>query len=200
MAAVVSVAKWIGRALLASVSALAIHGVAAAQEIPVVSYSLEDALVIALQNNRELESARLALESANQRVREAWSSVLPDIDGSVRYLRNLAVQETFLPAIIFDPNASPDELIPVRFGADNNWVADLTVRQPIFDAGAFVGVGTAGRFRELQEETVRGAAQLTVTRVRRAYYQALLAREAARVIRESVKRTEETLRETEGLN
>ena len=195
----VSVIRSYGQALMMVASALLILNEAAAQEIPVVAYSLEDVITIALENNRDLESSRLDLKSANERVREAWSSVLPVIDGSVTYLRNLQVPETFLPAIIFDPAAPPNQLIPVRFGSDNLWVADLMVRQPIFDAGAFVGVGAAGRFRALQEETVRGSAQLTVTRVRRAYYTALVAREASRVIAESVRRTEGTLRETEGL-
>ncbi|NIR30905.1 MAG: hypothetical protein GWN84_16635, partial [Gammaproteobacteria bacterium] len=103
------------------------------------------------------------------------------------YTRNLRVQEAFLPAVIFDPEASPDELIPVRFGADNAWTAQFYIRQPIFDAGAFVGVGTAGRFRALQEEVVRGQAQQTASRVRRAYYAALLAREDVRLVGESIR-------------
>ncbi len=192
--------RWFGRAFIGLTSALLIGGRADAQEIPVASYSLEDAILIALENNRELEAARFELRRANDQVREAWSTVMPDINGNVSYLRNLEPQETFLPAIIFDPTAGPDDLIPVRFGSDNIWVADLTVKQKIFDAGAFVGVGAAGRFKALQREVVRGSAQHTVTRVREAYYLALLAREAARVIEESVKRTEGTLRETQGLS
>ena len=192
--------RWFRLALMSLASALFIGTSAAAQDIPVQAYSLEDVIGVALQNNRTLETSRLDLKAANEQVREAWGSLYPTIDGSVRYLRNLAVQETFLPAFIFDPDAPPNELVPVRFGSDNNWNANLTVRQPIFDAGAFIGVGAAGRFKALQEEAVRGSAQLTVTRVRRAYYRALLAHEAARVIEESVRRTGETLRETEGLN
>jgi outer membrane protein TolC len=186
----------VGLALAALVTAAQ----AQAQEVEPGVYSLRDAILEALKNNRELENAQLGLESANAQVREAWGSVLPRIDASVGYTRNLRVQEAFLPAIIFDPSADPNELIPVKFGADNAWSAALVVVQPLFDAAAFVGVGTASRYRSYQEEFVRGQAQQTASRVRRAYYTALLAKEDTRLIEESIRRTEETLRETEALN
>lgn len=170
-----------------------------AQSLDDPSYSLQRAISVALENNRDLRTAQLGLLTADQQVREAWGSLFPTIDANLGYQRNLAIQEAFLPAIIFDPDADPGELIPVKFGADNNWSAWLYVTQPIFDAGAFVGVGTAGRFQELQREVVRGQAQQVASRVRRTYYQALLAHEEVRVTEESIGRTEETLRETEGL-
>ncbi len=194
------IARWQanGLAVLLSVALAATD--AAGQDPDVDTYSLRDAILVALKNNRDLENAQLGLESANAQVREAWGSVLPSIDATVGYTRNLRVQEAFLPAIIFDPNADPNELVPVRFGADNAWSAQVWVRQPLFDAGAFVGVGTAGRFKAMQEEVVRGQAQLTASRVRRAYYTALLAKEDVRLIEESIRRTEETLGETEAMN
>jgi len=170
-----------------------------AQDGTTSSYTLREAVGLALANNRELRDAELALLGAHEQVREAWGSLFPSIDGSVSYQRNLAIQEAFLPKIIFDPSASPDELIPVRFGADNNWSAWLYVTQPIFDAGAFVGVGTAGRFQTLQREAVRGQAQQVASEVRRTYYRALLAHEEVRLTDESIKRTEASLRETEGM-
>jgi outer membrane protein len=163
------------------------------------SYSLDEAIRVALENNRDLRDAQLGLATADQQVREAWGSLFPNVDATVSYQRNLQIQEAFLPRIIFDPTAPADELIPVRFGAENNWSAWLNVTQPIFDAGALVGVGTAGRFQALQREAVRGQAQRIASRVRRAYYSALLAREQVRVTEESVRRTEQTLAETQGL-
>ncbi len=170
-----------------------------AQSDAAPAYSLREAIGLALENNRQLRDAQLGLLGADEQVREAWGSLFPTIDGSVGYQRNLAIQEAFLPKIIFDPNASPNELIKVRFGADNNWSAWLYLTQPIFDAGAFVGVGTAGRFQSLQREVVRGQAQQVASQVRRIYYRALLSHEEVRLTDESIKRTEQSLRETEGM-
>lgn len=184
-------------ALLAlSVVAVPLHG----QQPQAPAYPLEEAIGVALERNRELREARLELRTADQQVREAWGSLFPDVDGTLSYQRNLAVQEAFLPEIIFNPDAGPNDLIPVRFGADNNWRVGITVNQPLFDAGAFVGVGTASRFQAFQLEVVRGQAQQIASQVRRGYYGALLAHEDVRVTRESIARTEQTLEETRALN
>ncbi|NIR45716.1 MAG: TolC family protein [Gemmatimonadetes bacterium] len=195
-----TILSWRAGGLAAALGVLLCAGSSSAQVAGEPTYTLREAIQAALEGNRELENAQLGLLTADEQVREAWGSVLPSIDAEVGYTRNLRVQEAFLPAIIFDPEAPPDELVPVRFGADNAWSAQFYIRQPIFDAGAFVGVGTAGRFRALQEEVVRGEAQQTASRVRRAYYAALLAQEDVRLVGESIRRTEQTLRETEALN
>lgn len=173
---------------------------AAIEQAPVPTYSLERAVDVALRNNRDLRRARLDLETANKRVGEAYGGLFPEIDGTASVQRNLAVPEAFLPAIIFDPDASPDDLVPVRFGADNQWQAGIDVRQPLFDAAVLIGVSTAGRFRAFSREALRGAAQRTVTGVRVAYLNVLLAGERVRLTRNSVERVEQTLAEARALN
>lgn len=161
--------------------------------------SLEEAVRMALRNNRQLEDARLGLEGAEGLVREAWGSVYPKLDLNASYTRNLTVPATFLPAIFFDPDAGPDELAPIRFGADNNWNLQLYAEQPLFQAGVFLGVGAAERYRALQNETVRGRAQEIGTRVRTAYYDVLLAQEGLRLSENSLTRVEQTLGETRAM-
>lgn len=162
--------------------------------------SLERALDVALSQSRELADAKSGLRVANAQVREAWGSVLPDITATASYSRNLKVQQAFLPAVIFDPNASPDDLIPVRFGSDNTWEAGLRLEQPLFQYTAFIGVGAAGRYREYQRERVRGVAQDVSTAVRVAYLDALLATEEVRLTHQSVERVRRTLDETRAMN
>lgn len=181
-------------------------GVAGAQQVPLptadeaMSISLGRAIQAALATSRTLADAEFGLDAAQQRVREAWSNVLPDISGSASYSRNFRVQEVFLPAVIFDPTAGPTDVLPVRFGSDNSWQATLSVSQPLFEVGAFIGVGAAGRFRALQEEMVRGTAQQVVSAVRQAYFDALLATEELRLTRQSIARVAQTLNETRAMN
>ena len=66
-------------------------------------YSLARALQIALANSQTIKDTEMDLERAEQQVREAWSSVLPDIRGSASYTRNVIQQQIFLPAGFFDP-------------------------------------------------------------------------------------------------
>lgn len=161
---------------------------------------LEDAVRLALERGRELADARLALEAAEGRVSEAWASVLPTVDLNASYTRSLTVPKTFIPAIIFDPDAAPGELIGVQFGADNSWNTQIRIEQPVFEAAAFIGVGAAGRYRALQREVVRGRAHSVVTGARVAYYDVLLAQEQARLADNTVRRVRETLGEARSLN
>lgn len=158
--------------------------------------TIDRAIDLAVERSRDLRDAQLELQSARGRVREAWGSVFPTLDLTASYTRNLTVPGSFLPAIFFDPDASPDDLIAVKFGSDNMWNMQLRAEQPLFEAAAFIGVGAAGRYEALQQEIVRGRAQSVVTRVKIAYYEVLLAEEAVRLTENTVRRITQTLDET----
>jgi outer membrane protein TolC len=185
---------------VASLLLVAAPAAARAQEPAGERFSLARSIQVALANSRTLEAAELDLRIAGQQVRDAWSAVLPELTATASYSRNLQVQEAFLPAIIFDPTASPSALVPVRFGSDNTWRAGLSFDQALFDARVFIGVGAAGRYHDLQAERVRGTAQEVVTAVRLAYFDALLAEEEVRLTRNSIARVRQTLAETRAMN
>ena len=163
-------------------------------------YTLERAVSISLRNNRQMAVSQYDLDVANKQVSEAYGALFPEIDGFASLQRNLELPSAFLPKIFVDPDADPDELIAVTFGADNQWNAGLAVTQPLFDAGVFVGVGTAGSFRNLAREVLRGSAQGVATTTRIAYLNVLLAQEAVRVTQNSIERVRQTLEETRALN
>lgn len=189
------------RALVGAVSLalLAMSHPASGQDVP-ETYSLERALQVALTNSHDITAAEQSVRIADQQVREAWSNVYPDLSASASYQRNLKVQQGFLPAQFFDPDADPGEVIPVQFGSDNTWNAGLTANQPLFEYDVFIGVGAAGRFRSLEGERMRGATQQVVTTVRQAYLNALLAHEEVRLTENSVRRVRQTLEETRAMN
>jgi outer membrane protein TolC len=164
-----------------------------------ITLSIREAVQTALRQSLDIQDAYLALEEANERVSEAWSSVMPRIDMTGNYTRNIAPAVAFFPGGIF-PGTEEGEFIKVQVGADNAWAATFVLDQPIFQAQAFIGVGAASRYKGLQEEIVRGRAQNLVTRVRMAYYGLLLAQEDLRLINESVERVRQSLEETEALN
>ena len=194
LAMVKTVARFVVAAIIAAPQS------ADAQGGEVEVFSLRRSLETALGNSDELRAAEAGLQIANQQVREEWSAVLPDVRFSASYARNFQVPVAFLPAVIIDPNAPPNELIPVRFGADNAWSAGIVLEQPLFEAQAFIGLSTAGRFRSIEIERVRGTAQQVVSRVRQGYFNALVADEDLRRLTEGVDRITETLAETRAMN
>jgi outer membrane protein len=168
----------------------------AAQAAPL---TLDRAVEMAVDGSRDLREARLALESAQRQVREAWGTVYPSVNMNALYTRNLTVPGSFMPRIFFDPGAAPGELTLVQFGSDNQWNFSLRAEQPLFRAAAFIGVGAASRYEALQREMVRGREQSVVTRVRVAYYDALLAEEGVRLTSNTVTRIRQTLEEMKKL-
>jgi outer membrane protein len=162
--------------------------------------TLDRAIAIALERSRAIAQAEAAVAGAHGQVREAWASMLPNVSASASYQRNLKVQEAFLPAFFFDSTAGPNDVVPVRIGADNTWFAGLSFSQPLFQASAFVGVGAASRLSTLEEERARGVAQNVVTAVRQRYFDVLLAEESVRLTELSVERVRQTLAETQALN
>lgn len=175
---------------------------AAAQQTEIAQsppLTLSQAVGLALENSRDLRDAQYGLEVAEEQVSEAWSEVFPQIDFSADYTRNLKPAVSFLPAVIFDPDAGPDDYIQVQFGADNSWRAGLDLDQALFRPAVFLGLGAADRFRSLQTESVRGRTQNVVTRVRSAFYSLLLTQEQVRLIENSVARVRQSLKDTEAL-
>jgi outer membrane protein len=186
-------------ALLGAMSATAVQ----AQDVPrgpAASLTLAEAVRVALDRSPRIDAARHNLDQAEEQVSEAWGAVYPRVDYAADYTRNVSPAINFLPAVIFDPSAGPDEQIAVQFGADNLWQSLLTVEQPIFDGRAFIGVGAASRYQSLQEEILRGEVQSVVSRVRSAYYDVLLAQEETRLLTESEARVREALQETRALH
>jgi outer membrane protein len=181
--------RWVAALLLVAV----LPAGGSAQRAPL---TLDRAVGLALDDSRDLRAARLELETARRQVREAWGSVFPTVNANATYTRNLTVPGTFMPRIFFDPDAGPDDLALVKFGSDNMWNFSLRAEQPLFRAAAFIGVGAAGRYEQLQRESVRGRSHALVTRVRVAFYDVLLAEEGVRLTESTVERIRRTLDET----
>jgi outer membrane protein len=194
----VKIERWMKGSVL-TVLTLGVAGPALAQQVPAGAMTLPEVVRSALDRSREIQQARYALDEAEGQVSEAWGSIYPVVGLSANYTRNLSPSVSFLPALIFNPQAGPDELIPVRFGADNMWTSSITVDQPVLDAASFLGLGAAGRFRALQGEVLRERTQAVVTRVRIAYYELLLAQEQERLIDNSVIRVRENRDEAKAL-
>lgn len=163
-------------------------------EGPVVN--LTQAIKTALANNTQMKRALLSIRDADQQVRTAWSEVMPDVAATANYTRNLEVPVNFIPAVIFDPEANPDELIPVAFGTDNNWQGGLSVSQTIFSGQAFVGISSSELYKTAQSENLRATSQGIVTQTRVSYYSVLIAKEQVRLAEAQLERVRKNLSDT----
>lgn len=60
-----------------------------------LALTLEEAIQIALVSNHQLRSTRLDVDNARAQVREAWSSVMPQVSASASYTRNFKSADPF---------------------------------------------------------------------------------------------------------
>lgn len=157
--------------------------------------TLTQAIQIALANNTDIKRSLLTLKDADQQVRIAWSEVMPEINGSATYTRNLEIPVNFVPAQFFDPDAPPGELVPLQFGTDNNWNGGFSVNQTIFRGEAIVGISSSQLFKSAQAENLRATTQQIVTETRVAYYNVLVAEEQLRLQQSTVDRLRQNLKE-----
>lgn len=176
---------------------------ASAQESTPRRLSLEEAVRMAMQHNPDLVTARLEVKRSDARVLEAWGNAMPAVDltGQYAHLVDKPVSffpdyflYTFMKAVDSTYPKPTGQFVPVSFAPAFNASASLNVRQILFNGAVFVGVGAAHIYSELARDLFTGKQVETVTKVRKAYYGALLAREAYDLMRSSLKNAEDNLR------
>jgi len=158
--------------------------------------SLDDAVRIGLQHNRQLEIARLDKRMAGQKVRESWAEVLPHLSSSLTYTRTLKPSVIFLPSTIFGGTGGTQA---IEISSDNSSVASLNLNQNIFKLSAFAGIKASGLVREISDESYRNTNAEVVTSIRRAYYDVLIAAENRKLVEQSIARWEQAQRDTDAL-
>lgn len=163
--------------------------VSAAQETPRL-ITLDQAVAIALEKNRDLKSARLEIERADARVREAWGYALPALDLSGQYTRALERPVFFLPDFA---NPGSNKTVAVQIGTAHSFGLTLSARQTLFNSTVIVGVGAAGLYSDAARQLARGKEVETVANVRKAFYGALLAAEVRDLMRANLVNAEENL-------
>ncbi len=164
-----------------------------AAQIAVRRITIDDAVRIAMEQNSDLRSARLDVDRADARVQEAFGYALPTVDFSSRYTRALKKPVFFFPNIFANP-PRPNELVTVAVGSNYALDASFQARQTLFNGTVLAGMGAANIYSNAARDLYRSKQLETVTNVKKAFYQALLAREALELMRASLNNAENNLK------
>jgi len=167
-----------------------VSGIAFSQQPQPRTITLELAVTVALEKNKDLNTAQLEIEKADARVSEAWGYAMPSVDLSANYTRSLERPVFFLPDFA---NPGSNKTVPVKIGTEHSWGMTLSARQTIFNSTVIVGVGAAHIYSEAARELYRAKKLETVSNVRKTFYAVLLASEARDLMRANLKNAEENL-------
>jgi outer membrane protein TolC len=111
------------------------------------SFSLQQAIDFALENNRTAKNAVRDIEAAEKQKWETISTGLPQINASVDYQNFLKQQVSLIPAEFFGGN--PGDFEEVVFGTKQSVGGFATLSQKIFDGSYLVGLQSVKVYLEI---------------------------------------------------
>jgi outer membrane protein TolC len=144
------------------------------------SFTLQEAIDYALQNNRTAKNASLDIEAAKQQKWETTATGLPQVSAEIGYQNWLKQQVSLIPAEFFGGNSG--EFAEVVFSTKQSITATATLTQKIFDGSYLVGLQSAKVFLEISKNA-KIKTDLEVRKsVINAYGNVLLAEESVAII------------------
>jgi outer membrane protein TolC len=157
--------------------------------------TLDDAIRLAIENNREIKISSLNVEKSGAAVREAFGYALPSVDVAADFSHFLKKPKMPFPDfealltnatynILFEENVIPrdeSKFLPVEtqlqsFALNNTYSASLTLTQVLFSSAVFEGIGASQTYYELAKSELNNTVSKTVLSVQTAFYGVLLAK------------------------
>lgn len=158
------------------------------------SFSLEQAINHALDNNYTVINAGRDIQTAKQKKWETTADGLPQIDGFVDYQNNFELQKSLVPAEFFGGNKG--EFAEVAFGTKQNMNARVSLSQLIFDGSYIVALQASKTYlkfyQNAKQKTDLDIKEMTIN----SYGNVLLAGESIAILRKNKSTLEKTLFDT----
>jgi outer membrane protein len=161
-------------------------GTATAREL--MQLSLDSARQYALEHNRNLVIAGLAIDQADERLRETISQGLPQVNATVDY--NNFFGST--AEIAFGPVPAV-----IEFNPTSN--ANLSVGQLIFSGSYIVGIQTARLFREISETSRERTELEIISQVLQAYYLVLVSEQSRDILEANLENMKDVMGKTRAM-
>lgn len=174
------------------------------------SLTIEDAILIALENNKEIKISMMNVHKANAAVSEAFGYALPSLDLSAGFSRFVKKPKMSFPdfealltnatySILFDENVIPrddSKFLPIQnklqsFVQKNNFETSLQLTQTLFSSAVFRGIGASQIYLDLAKEDLKNKVSETVLNVQKSFYGVLLTKELLKITEESFKNAQD---------
>jgi len=159
------------------------------------SFSLEEAIQYAIENNRAAKNAQRDIEAAKKQKWETTATGLPQLSATVDYQNFLKQQISLIPAEFF--GGTQGEFAEVVFGTKQNINATATLNQLLFDGSYIVALQSSKVFLDIS----KNAKEKTDLEVRKsvinAYGNVLLAEESIKILNRNKLTLEKNIYETQ---
>lgn len=141
---------------------------------PALMLTLDKALSMALEQNRDILIAGQDRDKAGAQVAEARAGAFPQISLSGGYTRNIKKGVMFIPpnTPLLNPTNTTQSLV---IGSDHAFQSGITLSQTLFDRKVGVALDIANTYEDFSEEGFQAARQEVALDVKKAFYGVMLA-------------------------
>ena len=147
--------------------------------------TLDAALTMALEQNRDVMIADGDRNRAEEQVREARAGAFPQLTVSGSYTRNIKKPVLFLP-----PNSAinpTNQTMTFELGSDNAYTVAASLSQALFNWRVGLAMDIANTYHDYAQETYRATVENIVMAVKQSFYGVLLARELVQANRQGLE-------------
>lgn len=112
------------------------------------SFTIDEAVTYALENNVNVKKAKIDQTIADQKVKETIGIGLPQISGQGKYQYMFDNPKQLVPANAFNPMGNPDEVQVLSLGFQHTPSIGATVTQLLFNGSYIVGLESSKTYKE----------------------------------------------------
>lgn len=159
-----------------------------AQGSPLIFNTIEETIQYALENNNNLESARIDQEIIQAQIAEVKGRALPQINGSAGFSDNFSLQEQILPAEIF--GGEPGTTIAVAFGNRYQYTAGVNVQQQLLNFQLFSSIKSTSALAELRNLQTLVTTQDLIVNIIQTYVQVQVFEKQMELLQQNYDRTD----------
>ena len=171
-----------------------------------VEMSLQRAIDYAMDNNNDIQIARLNIKDAEQQIYETRATGLPQITGEVSFNRFLKIPTSVLPSAFEElikigngGDLPPDFSNQISFALKNSFQVGINLKTMLFDGSFFTGLKAARLFRTLVQKQLAAKEMKVKNQVIETYLPALIINENLTILDKNIGNLEKLLYETKAL-
>ncbi len=163
----------------------------------VFQLTIKQAIAYALENQKDVQNAKLDAEISKAQVKEILGIGLPQLSSSFDIKDYEELPTSLIPGEFFGGDAGT--FIPLKFGTRWNATASLSASQLIFDPTYLIGVKATKTLRELSNKNVTRTEIETAVSVSKAYYNLILLMERKKAVDANLARIQKLHDDTKAL-
>ena len=161
------------------------------------SFTLQEAIDYAIQNNYKAINAGRDIEAAKQKKWETTASGLPQINAGLDYSKNFVFTQQGVSGNAFNPNGDPNAVSTIAFGTKNSMTARASLSQLIFDGSYIVALQASKTYLQYYENSKIKTDNEVKEMVTSYYGNVLLAKENVSILEKNKETLEKNLFEAE---